>query len=34
MPLTINLSVAAYDNVMKPSYGADWQLRGQITPIF
>ncbi len=29
--LPINLSLATYDNVVKPSYGADWQLRVQIT---
>ncbi len=32
--LPINLSLAAYYNVVKPTYGADWQLRTQLTLSF
>ncbi|MGO8910662.1 MAG: hypothetical protein ACLQDM_15280 [Bradyrhizobium sp.] len=32
--LPINLSLSAYYNIVKPLYGADWQLRTQLTLIF
>ncbi len=32
--LPVNLSLQAYYNVVKPQYGADWQLRAQVTLIF
>jgi hypothetical protein len=32
--LPINFSLAAYYNLVKPQYGADWQLRTQMTLIF
>jgi hypothetical protein len=32
--LPINFSLAAYYNLVKPQYGADWQLRTQVTLIF
>ena len=32
--LPLNLSLAAYYNIVKPQYGADWQLRTQLTLIF
>ncbi len=32
--LPVNLSLSAYYNVVKPQFGADWQLRSQVTLIF
>ena len=32
--LPINLMLAGYYNLVKPQYGADWQLRSQMTLIF
>jgi hypothetical protein len=32
--LPINLMLAGYYNLVKPTYGADWQLRSQVTLIF
>jgi hypothetical protein len=32
--LPVNISLAAYYNLVKPQYGADWQLRSQVTLIF
>ncbi len=32
--LPINVSLAAYYNLVKPQYSADWQLRTQLTLIF
>jgi hypothetical protein len=32
--LPVNLSLSAYHNVVKPQFGADWQLRSQVTLIF
>jgi hypothetical protein len=32
--LPINLSIAAYYNIVKPQFGSDWQLRTQVTLIF
>ena len=32
--LPINLQVGAYYNLVKPTYGGDWQLRTQLTLIF
>ncbi len=32
--LPVNLLLGTYYNVVKPTYGADWQLRSQITLIF
>ncbi len=32
--LPINLQVGAYYNIVKPTYGGDWQLRSQVTLIF
>jgi hypothetical protein len=30
----INLSLSAYYNLVKPQFGADWQLRPQVMLIF
>jgi hypothetical protein len=32
--LPVNLLLGAYYNIVKPQYGADWQLRSQVTLIF
>jgi hypothetical protein len=32
--LPVNFMVGAYYNVIRPTYGADWQLRSQVTFIF
>jgi hypothetical protein len=32
--LPVNLSLSVYYNVVKPQFGADWQLRSQVTLIF
>ena len=32
--LPVNLMVAGYYNIIRPEYGADWQLRTQVTFIF
>lgn len=32
--LPINVMLAGYYNIVKPTYGADWQLRTQVTLIF
>jgi len=32
--LPVNMSLQAYYNVVKPQFGADWQLRAQVTLIF
>jgi hypothetical protein len=32
--LPVNLSIAAYYNVVKPEFGSNWQLRTQVTLIF
>ena len=31
--LPINVQIGAYYNVVTPQYGADWQLRTQLTPV-
>jgi hypothetical protein len=30
----VNLSLGACYNIVKPTYGGDWQLRSQVTLIF
>ncbi len=32
--IPINVMLAGYYNLVKPQYGADWQLRTQLTLIF
>ena len=32
--LPVNFIVGAYYNLIRPEYGADWQLRTQVTFIF
>jgi hypothetical protein len=32
--LPVNFGLSAYDNVLRPQYGATWQLRAQMTLIF
>ena len=32
--LPVNLLLGAYYNIVKPQYGADWQLRSQVVLIF
>ncbi len=32
--LPINVMLAGYYNLVKPTYGGDWQLRTQVTLIF
>lgn len=32
--LPVNLLIGAYYNAIRPTYGADWQLRTQMTLIF
>ena len=32
--LPVNFMVGAYYNLVRPAYGADWQLRTQVTFIF